>query len=201
MGRQYRGMMTCEKCGEQCLRTGSMQRWCIACRPRATLDRRATHIRERRRRNPVLFRARERAWVKANPERWKAAQDRHHLRPCPGCGKVRKVNRAGKEAKDKVFCHACELRTRPKKIARTPCYWCFKLVERCPSDIHKGHRHWHTECLGSLTRAGVTLGITRERVRQLVNREYARLNQNGYQATRAEALASVMAARKEGKDG
>jgi hypothetical protein len=46
-----------------------------------------------------------------------------------------------------------------------------------------------------MTRAAANLGITRERVRQLVAKEYERANRDGNHNTRAEALAVVMLRR------
>jgi DNA-directed RNA polymerase sigma subunit (sigma70/sigma32) len=56
----------------------------------------------------------------------------------------------------------------------------------------KRSKHYHRGCLGALTDAGIVLHITRERVRQLVNRQLARLG-DGY--SRADALEMVMKER------
>jgi hypothetical protein len=140
--------------------------------------------------NPELARAKNRAWRLANPERSKALQDRYRRTPCVRCGKVRTL--AGARSKRPALCRECKPRMGPVPVL---CSWCGKGFTMPVDEARSHHRHWHPDCLGSMTRAAANLGITRERVRQLVAKEYERANRDGNHNTRAEALAVVMLRR------
>ena len=190
-GRRYPNM-ACEECGKTCERVRHHQRWCLNCRPAMQRRGMTAYMKERYARDPAL-RESQVAWRRANPERYRATQAKHHKRPCPACGKVRWVSHVSGEAKDKVLCRAC-CGLAQRQLLWFHCYWCGGAFMR--HDITPALRHWCRECHGIMQRVAPLLNITRERVRQLVNKEYARLNQDGHWATRAEALASVMTARR-----
>ena len=57
----------CERCGKTYRAARCYQRWCLDCRPQAQREQSTAYMYEHRQRNPELFRARARAWVKANP--------------------------------------------------------------------------------------------------------------------------------------
>lgn len=192
--RIYAVQKTCERCGEAYRAERQHQRWCTECRDDGKREASAASVRRGWWRNPALSRARQRAWVRANPERFKAAYDKCYRWPCPNCGKVRYVtNEPGRVAKEERLCSTCSGLARRKMVSLF-CYWCESSYVRRAEGV-TDRRHSCPRCFGALTKTGVMLGVTRERVRQLVNREHRRLNRDGH-ATRAEALAAVMEARR-----
>lgn len=195
--RRY-SYMTCEECDRPCERRSPQQRWCPDCRPAARRRHHAAKMRNRRRTDPE-FRAYQLAWRQAHPEKIKEHQASCYNRPCPRCGLVRNVSNAvGKEAKAKRLCRKCSALAR-REIVWLRCQWCRGVFMRRKALIGEAARHHHcAECYGIMTRVAPMLGLTRERVRQLVNKEYARLNRDGHWATRAEALAGVMENRGHG---
>jgi hypothetical protein len=152
---------------------------------------RRTHLEEARARTRKYMRARyhadpkaayakARAWAKANPERMKAIRDRAYLKPCPRCGKLRYHG--------DYLCQDCKVDTNRVLVN---CCWCNGLVSVQRSRT-RHTKHYHRTCVGALTRAAPLLNVSRERVRQLVNRQLARLG-DGY--SRAQALEVVMRGR------
>lgn len=189
----------CEICGQEYEASRRWQRWCLDCRVLGRRRDNARAMRERYASDPA-FRQRQAAWQREHPDRVKAAQDKYRNRPCPRCGVVRQTYLRGKERKDKQLCEKCSGLAR-RRMVWLRCYWCRGVFMRRPQDFHqKVSRHWCSECYGILTSVALPLALTRERVRQLVNKEYARLNRDGHWATRAEALASVMEKRAKASE-
>lgn len=145
----------------------------------------------RRARDPEAARARERAWRLANPEKFKATQHRFRDTPCLICGAIRQLHNA-REKSQYAICRNCNSHVQPVSVL---CYWCrggFKMPRYLAL---RSRYHWHSTCRGSMTRAAVLLGITRERVRQLVKKRYMLASRNGCGITRKEALEAVLAER------
>lgn len=180
----------CELCGCEYQPTSGRQLWCLACRQQARHEYNAAYAE-----NPEN-RERQRAWWKANPERVKAYQNRCYRWPCPGCGKVRRVPSwaVGKEAKAAVLCLRCSGVAR-RKMIRLRCHWCEAMYTTRACYV-AGTRHSCPECSGARTKARATLGVSRQRVHQLMYEEYRLLNRNGQYATRAKALAAIIERRR-----
>ena len=145
----------------------------------------------RRARDPEGVNAQQKAWRLANPEKFKTTQRRFRDTPCIICGAIRQVG-SKEEKKRRAVCVKCKGHVQPVPVL---CYWCgggFKMPRYLAL---RRHHHWHTACLGSMTRASLVLDITRERVRQLVNKQYLWASRNGSGITRKQALEAVLADR------
>ena len=75
------------------------------------------------------------------------------------------------------------------------CYWCGTLLYRSPWLLGR-KRVWCEECLGAASAYASEVRLSRQRVAQLVSREFRRLREARPDATRAEALARVREARR-----
>jgi hypothetical protein len=144
------------------------------------------YMRRRYRADPAACKAYQKAWRLANPEKWWATQLRYRNTPCPQCGKVRQLST---NKKGRLVCRQCKADANWLVLY---CYWCDGALGVKSSRVHGHAKHYHRTCLGALTRAALLLNVTRERVRQLVNCQIARLG-NGY--SRAQALEMIMKER------
>lgn len=132
-------------------------------------------------------RARVAAWQQAHPEARKAAQNRCYSKPCPICGHVRLVNQ--KPGQPEPICKKCRGILLRKRVF-VPCVCCGHPVERIPSEARG--KVYHPECLGAQQRLGDEIGVSRQRIQQLVVKALHHLHTNGSpRATRADALLLV----------
>lgn len=130
---------------------------------------------------PAGRRERKRLWQRG----WRK---QHYSRPCPCCGKMRY------DVTGKRLCLQCRgLRKRRGALRR--CYWCGAAVYRSPWALGAA-RFWCDRCRGSLSAYAREVGLSRQRVSQLVAKEMQRLQAAGGSPTRAEALARVRAQRR-----
>lgn len=121
--------------------------------------------------------------IAKNPERFKATQARyrsHVAVPCGVCGR-RRYNSRGVNP----LCATCAATQRHAERAQ-PCKFCGRPQYR----KHKRGFTWCDECLGQQSHAADLLGLTRERIRQLVNAKVAKVG-----GTKADALRLVLADR------
>jgi len=106
---------------------------------------------------------------------------------CPSCGKIRHYYGGTR------LCAQCRgLQVRNGAVRS--CYFCGTPMYRSPWMLSR-KRVWCQECLGAMSTYASEIGLSRQRVAQLVSRELRRLKEAGLDATRAEALARVKAAR------
>jgi hypothetical protein len=131
-----------------------------------------------------------RSWGRRERKRlWQQVwRKQRYSRPCPCCGKTRY------EVTGKRLCSQCRgLQKRRGALRR--CYWCGAAVYRSPSAL-RAARSWCDRCQGSVSAYAREVGLSRQRVHQLVAREMQRLQAAGGSPTRAEALARVRAQRR-----
>lgn len=122
-----------------------------------------------------------RDWVKANPERFKAARERYLATPCPRCGK-RKLRRAS-------LCRDCyRAEKRPKSEVQRTC-----ICQSCGQSFTSTGPLTATcvDCRGLMSRAGRRLGVSRQRMHQLMLEEM----RTHPSFMRKQAVDAVLAAR------
>ena len=167
------------------------QRFCVGCGEFHRKEYARQDMRRRYWADPVASRAAGKAWRLAHLEQFKATQDRYRRTPCIRCGKIRWLG-GPQDKKNRALCRDCK--TQGARIW-VDCYWCGGAIGVAPWELRDRKHHWHSDCMGSMTRAAVLLGITRERVRQLVNKQYLWASRNGSGITRKQALEAVLADR------
>lgn len=172
----------CEFCGEA---FESSRPWTKRCK-KIECQRQAWRITVKhwRDKDPARARAYFKAWREHNPDLVKAAQTRYNTVTCTSCGKVNHTHTKLAKRADYV-CRQCKVEQR---LVSTTCHLCGLALQRVKSLTFE--KSYCQSCVGAYTRAGLHLSLTRERVRQLVNREYAAGGM-----TRLEALEQVMSRR------
>jgi len=178
----------CDRCGMGFIPYHNGQRFCGGCREFHKKEYARQDMRRRYWADPVASRAVGKAWRLAHLEQFKATQGRYRQTPCIRCGKIRWLN-GPEDKKNRALCGDCKIQSEAVWIE---CYWCEGALAVTPYEARTRSHQWHRTCFGSMTRAAVLLGITRERVRQLVNKYRSR---NGAGITRKQALEAVLADR------
>jgi hypothetical protein len=137
------------------------------------------------------------ARYRENRERWRsriavyAARRKDRVgKPCPDCGTV--IWPTSRR------CRSCasrfQGRARPGQHILVGCWACGRLVRCSPAEARLRTRVYCEECYGAQAEAARRLGVSRERVRQLVSREL----RSGAALKPAEALALVLRKREVG---
>lgn len=189
---------TCEVCGTNFKAGTAPAKFCIDCRPDAYRASNRLYWKNQYRTNPTAVHARQRAWIAANPERFRAIQRRCYRRPCVLCGNLRW---RGRTPKDSPFtCGDCKRKERWDNYPTKACRLCQLPIARWPSTWGKVRRPWCTACRGLQLQVSKEVGLTRERIRQLMEEEYRRLvratrGTNGNRPTHRDALENVWRAR------
>lgn len=124
-------------------------------------------------------------WRMEHPDRWDAIRLKTYTRKCTRCGLARWTKSAAERRQPEFICRSCLAQQR-KAERMTPCSFCGAPFFR----TRLGERSRCVACVGALTRAGERLGLTRERIRQLVNAKVAKVG-----GTKADALRLVLADR------
>jgi hypothetical protein len=125
---------------------------------------------------------RERESVRQRARRWELSHN------CPSCGKIRHYYAGAR------LCAQCR-GLQVRKGAMRSCYWCGTPLYQSPWLLGR-KRVWCKGCLGTVSAYAAEVGLSRQRVAQLVSREFRRLREARPDVTRAEALARVREARR-----
>jgi hypothetical protein len=167
-------------------------KWCPACKPKAARLYARMKAKEYRNAHKEEVDGRAREWLKAHPERVKEYRAKCYVKPCSSCGAKRwrtKRGRSGATRMDPFLCGECKMELRHmNKMVK--CYYCGSMFfsRYNPGTETKGRAC--SSCYGVYTRAAEVLHISRERVRQLVNKKISR---NG--TTRIEAVDAILEER------
>ena len=157
-------LLRCESCGEAFVRIRSTQRYCSdeSCRKK----RAAAYTRSLYWADPVAARAKLDAWHTAHPGRQRATVKKSRTFPCSSCGKL--ITQAiRKELRSTYLCGVC--RDKANLITR-PCWWCERPVSRVPSRAKALKRIHHPKCGGQEFALSIKFHVSRERMRQLIEK-------------------------------
>ena len=125
----------------------------------------------------------QRKFRAAHPERWTETQRRFRMTPCPNCGK----RTWKKDPRVPSLCRQCA--SEANKVTRY-CDWCGVAVRRRRSDAHA--KAYCPDHHGILTKIGKEYGVTRERIRQLTNKQgLDTLHETGENITKQQAWSLV----------
>lgn len=176
---------TCENCGEEYVTRsnafGARSRWCPSCRPEMYRRQNVAYMRHRYATDSA-YRQRLADWQRAY-------QKEYYATTCTRCGVVRRrSNHLTKAQRATYICGRCKAEAR---LVRLRCWFCEFTFKHKPWGLPK-HNPRCPDCLGLLAEAARDLGITRERVRQLVEKKARQIG-----ITRRQALDRVLAERKQ----
>lgn len=183
--------VACETCGDVFFARLRSRRFCTHCGLERQREKARLRTREQYRTDP-LFRARQRNWRFSNPEGWKASQKKYRRRACLSCGE-RRIRPSGLAHNQPFVCRACQTDERRANWPTRPCKVCEQAVTRRPSAMKLTKATYCEQCFGLELRMGAEFGLTRERVRQLGNKELLRLLllRDGTNYTLRDALDNV----------
>lgn len=122
----------------------------------------------------------------------KAWDHKHRHLPCRRCGALRWRNLKRQYTQPEFLCNKCQRDDRRAAWPRVSCWLCGSEFEMAPGNARRGKRHACANCQGLYTRVTQAVGLSRERVRQLVQRECSR---NG--GTPAAALTRIVEERSQ----
>ena len=130
----------------------------------------------------------QRRYIAAHRAQWQTIQRNWRRRPCPNCGKLTWKRTPLVPA----LCRQCA--DEAKKVTRF-CDWCGVAVKRRASDAFP--KAYCPDHLGILTKIGKEYGVTRERIRQLTNKQVLdTLRQTGENITKQQAWSLVAKKRR-----
>lgn len=137
----------------------------------------------------------QKTWRDANPERFHETQYRYRTRTCVQCSEAYLTSRLRKG--QPFTCGPCRRDKRWETYPIKLCRLCRHPIIRRPSAWGKTRRPACTKCSGLQVQVAKEVGLTRERIRQLMEEEYRLLvrARNGTQPTRRDALENVWLAR------
>lgn len=181
---------TCVICKDDFTTSKVNAKWCPVCKPVGTRLYARVKAKEYREAHKEQVDGRAREWMKAHPEKVKEYRAKCYVKPCASCGEKRWRNsRERVSRKDPFLCGKCkmELRHMDKMVK---CYFCGNMFFSKFAQRGEAKARACSSCYGIYTKAAEALHISRERVRQLVNKKIRR---NG--TTRIEAVDAILEER------
>ena len=136
-------------------------------------------------RNPRVFAERARRWRLENPKGWQATRRKSYTCICIRCG-GKKINSTVRKAfKPQFVCGTC----RSEQRHQAQCFCCGRAFR--VRYLKKSRNRRCSDCHGLYSRVARSVGISGERVRQLVNKALANGN-----VTRRDAAIMIQHRRE-----
>ena len=181
----------CKNCGTSFVRTYHFR---IYCSEECSVAGIAAHNRYKAKQqywaDAEASRLRSNAYYQEHKVAMRESMRRSYTRTCETCGVQREQRGYPRDLP--YLCRACQAE-RTRQAHRRPCQYCG--VDVYPGAANGRLRLTCPDCFGQLTKVGVEIGLTRERVRQLVELERARAAAQGFPVSRRDALALVRVER------
>lgn len=187
----------CGECGAEFTRNLHRRKYCsVECADTYNSRNVRLRLKEKYWSDPAAASVRQKAAYAALSIEERRARLAYQYKTCIICGSAKRRQDITEEGRSTFVCQDCHVVQRRANWPIVNCYFCGKEIHRSPT-LLRAHMYC-TSCTGSLARAGVALSLSRERIRQLVNRAVSVAAVGGAPITRKEALAQVVEERSGG---
>ena len=137
--------------------------WAKVCSSECERLKRRSHRHAEYARNPQAFLESARRWRLKNPEAWRAIVRKSQTCICIRCGEKKRPG-IRKALKSQFVCGTCRVEQRHQ----AQCFYCGRAF-RVRRSL-QGRNHRCPDCLGLYSRVARNVGVSRQRVEQLVNK-------------------------------